>query len=114
VIGYHLIAECRGAIAHQGQDELEQLLLRMAQAGGASVLASHFHPFEGGGVTGVLLLKESHISIHTWPEHDYAAVDVFMCGQCNVDAARSCLQRMFPSDWMQLRILPRVRPEGAR
>lgn len=54
-----------------------------AEAGGASVLQAHFHPFGSGkGVTGVVLLAESHITVHTWPEHDYAAFDVFMCGAC--------------------------------
>jgi S-adenosylmethionine decarboxylase len=45
------------------------------------VLFSHFHAFgEGQGVTGVVLLAESHITIHTWPECGFAAADIFMCG----------------------------------
>jgi S-adenosylmethionine decarboxylase len=47
---------------------------------GLTTLHSYFYGFSRGGVTGMILLKESHISIHTWPEHNYAAVDVFTCG----------------------------------
>jgi S-adenosylmethionine decarboxylase len=51
-------------------------------------LFAHCHHFgEGQGVTGVLLLQESHISIHTWPEYDYAAIDVFMCGEAEPQRA---------------------------
>ncbi len=83
-IGRHLIIECRGRHAHLGEQELEALLVSAAEAGGASVLQAHFHPFGvGNGITGVVLLAESHITVHTWPEHDYAAFDVFMCGDCN-------------------------------
>ncbi|VAX09431.1 S-adenosylmethionine decarboxylase proenzyme, prokaryotic class 1B [hydrothermal vent metagenome] len=82
-IGCHLIIECRGRHAHLNEQALQALLVSAAEAGGASVLQAHFHPFGAGkGVTGVVLLAESHITVHTWPEHDYAAFDVFMCGDC--------------------------------
>lgn len=82
-IGCHLIIECRGQHAHLGEQELAALLVTAAEAGGASVLQSHFHPFGAGkGITGVVLLAESHITVHTWPEHGYAAFDIFMCGDC--------------------------------
>lgn len=82
-IGHHLIIECQGRHAHLSEHELKALLVAAAAAGGASVLQSHFHPFGAGkGVTGVVLLAESHITVHTWPERDYAAFDIFMCGDC--------------------------------
>jgi len=50
----------------------------------ATILYDHYHHFgEGYGITGVLILAESHISIHTWPETDFAAVDIFLCGNCD-------------------------------
>jgi S-adenosylmethionine decarboxylase len=56
----------------------------LTEAAEATILHSHFHHFgPDGGVSGVLVLAESHISIHTWPERDFAAVDIFMCGACN-------------------------------
>ena len=61
--------------------QIDALLRRAAEAAGARILHSHFHTFgPGQGVTGVLLLAESHLSIHTWPEHGFAAADIFMCG----------------------------------
>ncbi|MDO4641310.1 MAG: adenosylmethionine decarboxylase [Neisseria sp.] len=71
---------------------LKNLLQQAAAAGGATILGGHFHRFGGeGGVTGVLLLAESHISIHTWPEHRFAAIDIFLCGQMQLEQVRRFL-----------------------
>jgi S-adenosylmethionine decarboxylase len=81
--GEHLLADFYGIAAAPLKDAafLERLLREAAQQAGATVLSSHFHIFgEEEGVTGVVLLSESHISIHTWPETGFAALDVFMCG----------------------------------
>lgn len=65
-------------------DAIRSCLIRAAREAGATVLADNFHYFgEESGVTGVVVLSESHISIHTWPEENYAAVDIFMCGSCD-------------------------------
>lgn len=67
---------------------IEALMREAAAVAHARVIAGHFHRFGGeGGVTGVLLLAESHLSIHTWPEIGLAAVDAFMCGRANALAA---------------------------
>jgi S-adenosylmethionine decarboxylase len=82
-LGTHVLLDLHGVAGAVLTDcpLIEQVLLDAAAAAGARVLGSRFHPFgPGQGITGVLLLAESHISIHTWPEHGYAAVDVFMCG----------------------------------
>jgi S-adenosylmethionine decarboxylase len=82
-VGTHLLADLHGVDADLLQDgsALESLLRRAAEVAGARVLFSHFHSFGAGdGVTGVVLLAESHISIHTWPESGLAAADIFMCG----------------------------------
>jgi len=62
---------------------------------------------EGSGVTGVVLLAESHISIHTWPELKYAAVDIFMCGACDPQRAIPVLGEHFLTDTMAVRALER-------
>lgn len=87
--GRHLIAELHDAAHLSDADFIEAALRDAAAAAGATVLDVRLHHFgPGQGVTGVALLAESHISIHTWPEHGYAAIDIFMCGRTNdVDAA---------------------------
>jgi S-adenosylmethionine decarboxylase len=59
---------------------LRQVMVDAAVACGAVVLGDSFHHFNPQGVSGVVIIAESHLSIHTWPEHGYAAVDVFTCG----------------------------------
>jgi len=89
-VGTHLLADLHGVDADLLQDgvALESLLRRAAEVAGARVLSSYFHGFgAGAGVTGVVLLAESHISIHTWPESGLAAADIFMCG--SVDPGRA-------------------------
>jgi S-adenosylmethionine decarboxylase len=82
MLGKHVIAELYGCNSGFLDDEsyLETALIRAAKVSGATVLDSMFRRFHPQGVTGVVLLAESHISIHTWPEKGYAAVDVFTCG----------------------------------
>ncbi|AFQ49965.1 adenosylmethionine decarboxylase [Burkholderia cepacia] len=89
-LGSHVLADLGGIDAALLRDaaRLETILTDAAQRAGARVIGAHFHHFGGEhGVTGVVLLAESHITIHTWPEHGFAAVDAFMCGAaCAADA----------------------------
>src|SRR5947209_214991 len=64
---------------------IEELMCRAAEAGGATVLHGYFHQFNPPGVTGFLLLAESHISIHTWVDEGFAALDIFTCGVMDTD-----------------------------
>ncbi len=59
---------------------VEQALLKGAEAAKATIVGHSFHHFSPHGVSGVVIIAESHISIHTWPEYGYAAVDIFTCG----------------------------------
>jgi S-adenosylmethionine decarboxylase len=82
--GSHLLADFYGVDADKLTSSaiIDRLLRQGAEAAGARILHSHFHSFgDAMGVTGVLLLAESHISIHTWPEYGFAAADIFMCGE---------------------------------
>jgi S-adenosylmethionine decarboxylase len=93
-VGSHVLADLYGISAKllRSSAELEALLRRAAELAGATVVGSHFHSFgDADGVTGVVLLAESHISIHTWPESDFAAVDIFMCGEANPKRALDAL-----------------------
>ena len=96
--GRHVIIECFGGQAGYDAAALEALLRRAADAGNATVLSCHMHGFGAdGGVTGVALLAESHITVHTWPESGYAAFDVFMCGGCDADRAAKVLAEAAPA-----------------
>jgi S-adenosylmethionine decarboxylase len=93
-VGSHLLADLHGVDADLLQDgvALESLLRRAAEVAGARVLSSHFHSFGAAdGVTGVVLLAESHISLHTWPESGLAAADIFMCGSAHPGRALEVL-----------------------
>jgi S-adenosylmethionine decarboxylase len=79
--GSHLIVDLWDAEYLDDMGVIEVALRRAIKAAGATLLHLHLHEFApSGGVSGVALLAESHVSIHTWPERGYAAIDVFMCG----------------------------------
>lgn len=82
--GTHLLVDLWGAKNLTDPARIDRALRDAAVAAGATILHTHFHHFgPDGGVSGVVVLAESHISIHTWPERDFAAIDIFMCGSCN-------------------------------
>ena len=61
--------------------KVEETLVKAAEKSGAEIIGSMFHEFEPQGVSGVVVISESHLTIHTWPEHAYAAIDIFTCGE---------------------------------
>jgi S-adenosylmethionine decarboxylase len=101
--GTHLIVDLWGATNLADPEHIDAVLREAAVATGATILHGHFHHFgPNQGVSGVLVLAESHVSIHTWPERDYAALDIFVCGACNAYAAIPALKRGFLPDRVQL------------
>jgi S-adenosylmethionine decarboxylase len=93
--GTHLIIDLFGAKRLDDARHIEDTLRRCVTASGATLLHIHLHRFQPNGVSGVAVLAESHISIHTWPEAGYAALDVFMCGKANPDACVPILREAF-------------------
>lgn len=87
--GRHVLAEMTGCPPDVLNDpgRLEPLFRACAEKGGATLVSSHFHQFSPQGVSGVVVIEESHVSVHTWPEHGYAAVDVFTCGRPEIAEA---------------------------
>jgi S-adenosylmethionine decarboxylase len=94
--GMHLLIDIWGASKLDLPELIDKTLCDGAVAAGATILHSHFHHFSpNGGVSGVVVLAESHISIHTWPERNFAALDVFMCGECDPYKVIPFLQAAF-------------------
>ncbi len=81
-LGKHLLLELKDCDREVLNDLgfLKGILSAAASEAGATVLGESFHQFKPQGVSGVVVIAESHLFIHTWPEHGYAAVDIFTCG----------------------------------
>jgi len=81
-LGMHVLVELTGASSALLNDEgmLRKMMYEAATAIDATVLKDFFHRFQPQGITGILAISESHLTIHTWPEFNYAAVDIFTCG----------------------------------
>jgi len=94
--GVHLILDLFGATRLDDTKLVEATLRRCVDAAVATLLHIHLHPFEpNGGISGVAVLAESHISIHSWPEAEYAALDIFMCGQARPERCIEILLEVF-------------------
>lgn len=94
--GTHLIVDLWDATRLQDPEHVDVVLREAAAATGATILHGHFHHFgPESGVSGVLVLAESHVSIHTWPERAYAALDIFVCGDCDPHLAVPVLRAGF-------------------
>ena len=94
--GSHLIVDLWEAEGLNERERIEGALIDAVTAAGATLLHIHLHTFEeGGGISGVAVLAESHISVHTWPEKGYAAFDVFMCGDAQPRKALDVFKRAF-------------------
>lgn len=111
--GKHWLVEFYGAHSLGDGRAIRRALRNAATTSGATLLQVRLHHFgEGAGVTGVALLAESHISIHTWPERGYAAIDIFMCGrECSPKKALDSLRKdLRPARQKVRRILRRLPP----
>lgn len=96
-LGKHLILELYACSAKL-LDDLEgtrQALLEAAKRSRAQVISESFRKFDPVGVTGVVVISESHITIHTWPEYRYAAVDIFTCGDTAPEVGAAYLVSAF-------------------
>lgn len=82
-------------------------MLCAAEKSNSTILKYFFHQFEPIGVSGILLIAESHLSIHTWPEKKYAAIDIFTCGKMDIKAAIDELEKDFNAKKVTYKIIPR-------
>ena len=94
--GSHLIIDLWEAEGLDDKVRIEKAMRDAVEAAGATLLHIHLHTFTpNGGISGVAVLAESHISVHTWPERGYAAFDVFMCGDAEPKKALKVLEQAF-------------------
>ncbi len=101
--GAHLILDLYGGKRLDDISYIEETLVRCVEAAGATLLHIHLHHFDdNSGVSGVAVLAESHVSIHSWPEHDYAAFDIFMCGDTQPELCVDILRDAFAADRVEV------------
>ena len=94
--GIHLLVDFWGASQLDDLELMERTLRAAVVESGATLLHIHLHHFTpNDGISGVAVLAESHISVHTWPERCFAAFDIFMCGRARPEAAVAVLERTF-------------------
>jgi S-adenosylmethionine decarboxylase len=108
--GTHLIIEVVGGVGLDDEGRIERAFRACVETCGATLLHIHTHKFTPQGVSGVAVLAESHISVHTWPEIGYGAFDVFMCGDADPWRAVEVLRRAF--DAREVRVRELLRGEG--
>jgi len=109
-LGEHCIIDlydCRGDILDNLED-IQSTMLEAARIAGATVIDRRFHKFSPQGVTGVVVIAESHLSIHTWPELNYAALDLFTCNlRMKMESVFTLLESRFSPGSMDVRRIPR-------
>ncbi len=113
--GRHLLVEYYGC-PHDtlnDRDAIEQAMHKAAIAADTTIVTSTFHRFAPQGVSGVVVVEESHLSIHTWPEHGYAAVDFFTCGDSDPTLAHGVLIKALGATHAEVMTLNRGRRELA-
>ena len=96
-LGRHLLVEFTGCepTALADLDGVTAAMLEAARASGATIVTHSFHHFSPHGVSGAVIIAESHLAIHTWPEHGFAAVDFFSCGAVDMDRGLAVLKAAF-------------------
>jgi S-adenosylmethionine decarboxylase len=110
VVGRHCIFELQDGNPNLLDDEdfIKEALTKAAEAAGATLLGIVSHKFEPQGVTAIALLSESHISIHSYPEYGYAAVDAFTCGEhTNPESACRSLKESLEAKSGSMQLLTR-------
>jgi S-adenosylmethionine decarboxylase len=96
--GIHLLIDLHGASHLSDLAHIEKTMRRCVEASNATLLHIHLHRFEPDGVSGVAVLAESHISVHTWPESRFAAFDVFMCGNTQPEVCIEIMREAFEAE----------------
>jgi S-adenosylmethionine decarboxylase proenzyme len=88
-------------------EQLEYHLCEAAKTMGATLVDARFHQFSPYGISGVVVIQESHLTIHSWPEYGYAAIDIFTCGEIDLEAGVAYLEQKLSAGRSECRLLKR-------
>ncbi len=112
MLGIHIIVELHGVNSKllNDKEKLRDILIRAAEVSGSTVIGDVFHQFSPHGVTGIIGIKESHISIHTWPEFGYAALDIFTCRGIDPNVILDFIVKEFQPEYYTTMIMSRGEP----
>jgi len=111
-VARHLLVEIVGSRLLNDAQRVEDFFRDLAATYGKEILALHVYQFEPYGLSGLLVMPESHVAIHTWPEYGYAALDVFLGASCDPKASVPLIERYFvPQD---VRVVELERGVGKR
>ena len=106
--GTHLLIDLWQGHGLDEMERVENALRDSADISHATLIQTHLHRFTpSGGISGIAILAESHISIHTWPERGYAAVDIFMCGDTQPELAMPILEEAFLTSQIEVKTIQR-------
>ena len=106
--GDHIIVDFWGASYLDDLVKMEKAFKKAIEISGATLLHIHLHSFSStGGISGVAVLAESHISVHTWPEKSYAAFDIFMCGKADAKSTIPVFEKTFIPEEIKITSLKR-------
>ena len=110
-LGRHVILELYDCPQHllATTPFLEETFQKAALMMGATIVSSNFHQFNPYGVSGVVIIQESHLTLHTWPEYNYAAVDIFTCGEIDLEKGVQFLIQALEAEQSNYEILKRGR-----
>ena len=101
--GTHLLLDLWGASGLKNTGLIEKAIRDSVKVAGANLLDIHLHRFApSGGISGIAVLAESHITVHTWPERGYAAIDIFMCGDTRPELTVPVLKNAFSASHADL------------
>jgi len=107
-IGIHLVADFWYGKIIESEDEIRKILIETVKKSNCKPLEISIHKFQPQGITGVILLEESHIAIHSWPEFNYLAVDIFTCGdKAMPEKALEYLKREFQPKKIRIKRIKR-------
>lgn len=115
VLGRHYLIDfsnCEASVLTSVK-EIECIMKTASDVGRLNVVQHCFHQFKPYGVSGVMVLAESHFTIHTWSEHSFASVDLYLCdGTIEVQSIIDCLSKLFETDQYEIRRIDRGIKEG--